>query len=188
MTGENAVGRNRSSYRSRRLLFIIVIVFVWMSIIFFFSSQSYQQQDLRPWLQEHLPEAAIEYWFSWVSFTYAGEIVSIDAKGVPGFVEFFIRKAAHIGEYFVLGGLLLLLLTNLLRIRASIVIPVSWCLCALYAVSDELHQSTSGYRIFKAQDVVLDSIAALVGITLVSAYTYWRSMKSRPREVLDRKG
>jgi VanZ family protein len=182
------VSRKRSSYRSKKRLLIIIIVIMWMSIIFFFSSQSYQQQDLRPWLQKHLPETTIEHWFSWVSFTYAGEIVSIDAKGMPGFVEFFIRKAAHIGEYLVLGGLLFLLLATLLRIRARVAMPIAWCLCVLYAISDELHQSTSGYRVFKAQDVVLDSIAALFGITLVSAYTYWRSARTRPREVLDRRG
>ncbi|TVY10487.1 VanZ family protein [Paenibacillus cremeus] len=143
-----------------------------MLVIFSFSSQSYDQQDLRPWLKDRVPEQVIKEHFSSVKVNYHGSEVSIRKKGVPGFVEFFIRKGAHVFEYALLGLLSARLLWRLLRGRIGLTLLCSLLFCAIYSTSDEVHQIFTPNRTPMATDVLLDSSGAAFGILLLMAY-YW---------------
>ena len=78
-------------------------------------------------------------------------------------MEFFIRKGAHFGTYFLLGGLTALGFARYWS-KLGHVAFVSWALATLYAETDELHQMFTGDRTPLIQDVILDSCGALLGV------------------------
>lgn len=135
-----------------------------MAVIFYSSSQPYHKQDMRPRLHKLLPEKQIAEQFSGVRFQYAGEVVSIQHLGVPGFVEFFIRKGAHLFIYMALGAAVAYALYRIRRKAALFGLSVLFC--ALYAASDEFHQSLTGDRTPLAIDVGIDTAGAVIGAGL----------------------
>src|SRR5690349_8006807 len=81
-------------------------VIIWAGVIFYASSQPYEEQDLRPFLSEQFPLEWVDTYFGWISFDYAGAEVSVVHLGEASFVEFFIRKGAHLTVYLILASLL----------------------------------------------------------------------------------
>ncbi|WP_308645042.1 VanZ family protein, partial [Paenibacillus sp. EPM92] len=139
---------------------------VWMLVIFLFSSQPYEKQDLRPWLTDKTPEHLIVKNFSDVRFHYGGSEVSIHTKGALGFVEFFVRKSAHLIEYLILGFLTLRLLAGLLTNKYWLLVVIALLFCSVYASLDEIHQSLTPHRTSMLTDVLLDTIGAALGIMI----------------------
>ena len=84
--------------------FYLVIALLIVLVLFYSSSQTYGQQSQVSRIDEWLPNQPFKAAWSGISFTYGGSIVSIDHLGYSKFVEFFIRKGAHFGTYFILGG------------------------------------------------------------------------------------
>lgn len=77
-----------------------------------------------------------------------------------------LRKLAHFGLYFVLG----LSLTNALREQRLVPnVPAAIVLSALYAASDEFHQSFVAGRGPQVSDVLLDTAGAATGAILMGA-------------------
>jgi VanZ family protein len=149
----------RKSIKAAFLFFVLL----WMALIFIFSSQPYESQDLKPWLKSVLSFQQIEHYFSDVELKYGGHLISIEALGLTGFVEFFVRKSAHVTEYAVLGILIFQSLRILLpRVWGLSLISVS--LSYLYAVTDEYHQSFIFDRTPLFADVLLDTGGAILGI------------------------
>ena len=78
----------------------------------------------------------------------------------PSFWHYFVRKAAHFTEFFLLGSLWILFL----RVRH---VPFSWFYSLGFSVitawTDEGLQLLSG-RNARIEDVVLDSCGALAGV------------------------
>ncbi|HEY8528665.1 MAG TPA: VanZ family protein [Paenibacillaceae bacterium] len=138
---------------------------LWMGLIFLMSSQPYERQNLQPLIGEHVPGGFVERLFAWVRFSYGGSEVSVGELGAAGFVEFFVRKAAHVAEYFVLGWLS----SRLLRVWLGSGRSVAWrvgiaaLFCLFYAVTDEIHQSFTPQRTAHAADVLLDAVSGLLG-------------------------
>lgn len=149
--------------RFKKLLYWLPTI-LWMSAIFYSSSQTYQQQDMRPWLHDKLPEQFIEEHFSEVKLTYDGNEISIATKGVAGFVEFIIRKAAHIFAFMILSILLLFAIWHTTKLSIWIKAILTLVGSFLYACSDELHQMYTGDRLPKFQDVVIDTFGSIIGI------------------------
>ncbi|MFX3623253.1 MAG: VanZ family protein [Ectobacillus sp.] len=154
---------------------IAFLVLAWVGMIFYSSSQPYQKQDMRPLLGEYIDPALAAKLFSWVNFSYAGREISIAYLGVPGFIEFFIRKGAHFSVYFVLGFLVCWALAAY-RLPAGRKFWYALLFVAGYAAFDEFHQSFNGDRTPLWQDSVLDTIG---GITGIAAFHIWRGWKER---------
>jgi len=77
-----------------------------------------------------------------------------------------LRKAAHVFIFLLLGCSV----TNTIRqttdsFRRTFVISLIWC--SAYAASDEIHQYFIPGRACMWQDWLLDTVSALLGITLV---------------------
>lgn len=142
-----------------------LILLGWMVVISFFSSQTYESQDLRPWLGKALSRIDLESRLSWVRFHYAGREISIRELGEGGFAEFIVRKAAHLFEYAVLGCLLALALRTVIR-RKRYLLPLSLFLSFTFALGDEYHQSFVDGRTPLAADALLDTCGAAFGILL----------------------
>ncbi len=127
-------------------------------------------------LEQHLAQKPLENWLSQISFRYAGKEISIANIGYYKFVEFFIRKGAHFGTYFLLGGLTSLGLAHYWP-KLGHVAFTSWMLATLYAGTDELHQMFTSDRTPLIQDVILDSCGALLGVMFAMLLLY-RSKKT----------
>lgn len=79
-----------------------------------------------------------------------------------------LRKAAHFGEYFVLSLLIYRALRDAPGWSARHAL-LALALAALYAVSDELHQSFESTRVGSAADCLVDVAGALAAQALVAA-------------------
>jgi VanZ family protein len=77
-------------------------------------------------------------------------------------LEMLLRKLAHFAEYVVLGALL----TRAAGLKGLRGVALGAVLGALYAASDEWHQTFVPGRKGNLWDVLLDSTAALVGAYL----------------------
>lgn len=77
-----------------------------------------------------------------------------------------IRKLAHFSEYAFLAGLVILAIytSKISKIRVGVFAEI---ITALYAISDEIHQSFVPERSPSPVDVGIDSLGGLTGIVLV---------------------
>lgn len=143
----------------------IVLALAIMVILFYSSSQPYEEQSITPMLDQLLAKEPLKNLLSPIHFNYATSEISIHALGYSKFVEFFIRKAAHFGTYFLLALFWFLGLKNKLASQ-GLAIFISWLLATGYAAMDEFHQGITPNRTPLLQDIQLDSIGAATGIIL----------------------
>ena len=119
-----------------------------MLTIFFFSAQNGTSSDgmsmpIADWLRQnlHLPLTDVQ-------------------------ANHFVRKAAHFLIYLLLA-VFASGWTSGFHWSAAAWLPVTVAFCALYAASDEFHQSFTAQRSPALQDVLLDTFGALTGALLV---------------------
>jgi VanZ family protein len=163
-------------YDMKKFLYYWLPVLVWMGMIFYASSQPYEKQDLRPTISNYMNLEIIETLFSTVVIHYAGDEISIKALGSAHFIEFFIRKASHFFVYFGLGILIYrafraYFLNNRLKFITSLELII------LYAISDEIHQSFTPNRSPHIEDVIIDTVGGLIGITL--AWLIYKKIRTK---------
>ena len=117
-----------------------------------------------------------------VSSGQSGVIVGHLQQAMPGvstaLLTFLVRKSAHIIAYFVLGVLMYRALrVSIRRWPARTVAGLALLSCSLYAVTDEIHQLFVPGRSGELRDVMIDSIAALVGVGLCGWMMHRRHKK-----------
>ena len=80
-------------------------------------------------------------------------------------LEFFVRKAAHFTEFLILGGLMV---SFLLQFRLGFFTAgiIAWAAAALYAATDEFHQTYVAGRAGMLFDVLVDAAGALSGVLI----------------------
>ncbi|SEO58776.1 VanZ like family protein [Amphibacillus marinus] len=139
----------------------------WMLFIFYSSAQPYQNQDVRPALDRYLNLQIIEPYVASVQFMYNQSEVSVAALGLNGFVEFFIRKGAHVFVFFMLTCLFYLALSKNAPATFGRNLSLSVLLTIGYAVLDEWHQSFTPNRTAFWGDVVIDGIGALIAMLVI---------------------
>lgn len=132
---------------NRKLRLILPIL--WALLIFFLSHQPAE-----------------------VSSGQSGVLVSQLQTIAPGadadVLTFVVRKGAHIVAYFVLGVLVYNAVRRLcVQWRHITAAKLAVALCALYAITDEIHQLFVPGRSGEVRDVLIDSCAALVGVWLL---------------------
>lgn len=82
--------------------------------------------------------------------------------------DYWIRKLAHFGIYFILGIFLTIFAMSFsgsFRIKLLSIILVG----GLYAITDEIHQKFIPGRTASAKDVLIDSIGVLAGALITFA-------------------
>jgi VanZ family protein len=134
----------------------------WMGIIFFFSSQPYENQDIKPLLSNVSDLAFLEPYVRSIHFTYHHTVISTEALGINGFVEFFIRKGAHFTAFFILMLLITIAIRNTTSWKMRMQWMVSFLITAAYAISDELHQGLTPNRTPYFGDVLIDVLGAFI--------------------------
>jgi VanZ family protein len=92
----------------------------------------------------------------------------------------FMRKSAHVVEYAILALLLWRALRGAitLRMRMPALYGVVLLGCALFAASDEFHQTFVKFRTPSVRDVLLDVAGAFVGLLVGVAFANRRRKKS----------
>ncbi|WP_427179368.1 VanZ family protein [Paenibacillus sp. TC-CSREp1] len=156
--------RKRGSYKSALRL---LLVFIWIAIIWSMSAQSYQQQDIQPWLQKLSQKMHIGLILPDVQFTYSGHEYSLK-QNPYAFVEFFFRKTAHVFVYAVLAALVYGgLRYKRVNIRTGILMAL--IVVALIASMDEYIQQFSPERTSSIRDVGVDLIGGCFGIAVYAA-------------------
>ena len=147
----------------KKMLKYIFPIICWGGVIFFFSSQTYQEQNLTPLLDRMFQSDRIKELLSHISFHYHSREISVQNLGVAHFIEFFIRKFAHLFVFFIFGLLIVRALFNKMD-RSLLASILSLLLVIIYAGFDELHQMYTGGRTPLLTDVYIDTIGGLIGI------------------------
>ncbi|RYM05868.1 hypothetical protein EWH99_04365 [Sporolactobacillus sp. THM7-7] len=159
--------------RNRKAFWIWVALIVLMvAMIYRGSAMPYSEQDLKPFLQAH---------FTWtpetlphIDFMYDGELIT--SQDPYAFVEFVIRKASHVFEYFVLTFMLinLFMTTVLPRLLSYLCGPA---VALNYAMFDEWHQTFIPGRTGHLVDAFTFDLAGMVTavavIMLLDLYYRW---------------
>lgn len=130
-------------------------------IIFISSSQSYEQQSIVPTLQKLLPNQPLYGFLSQFHIPYWGIDVSVEERGYYYFLEFLIRKAAHMLSF---GAIAIALYIALYPRKWRYIYAI--ILTFLLASADELHQSFTAGRTATMSDVWLDTVGGLILLTL----------------------
>ncbi|MBM7095790.1 VanZ family protein [Bacillus sp. H-16] len=100
-----------------------------------------------------------------IEFTYAGTVVSIEARGVESFLTFLIRKTAHF-TLFGLLGFFLFLAIHRLNGRTLVTFVLAMLFVVAYAALDEYRQTFIPSRSGLVEDVILDSAGGVFGTSM----------------------
>jgi VanZ family protein len=121
-------------------------VVFWMAFIFWMSTETFCSENT----------------FSWLEMVLGLLIPKISSQELS-LIHAVMRKAGHVTEYFILGLLLLR------GFRAGSISAWNWrwsffavVAVALWATSDELHQSFVLTRTASAVDVAIDTAAGIL--------------------------
>ena len=79
--------------------------------------------------------------------------------------DFWIRKAAHLIIYIILGILVISLLKEYMIINKKSII-FSIIIVMLYSISDEIHQAFVPGRSCELRDIIIDSSGGIIGTYL----------------------
>lgn len=142
----------------------LLLVVVWIVIIWSMSAQSYQQQNIQPWLHRLSQKVHIGFTLPDVQFRYSGHEYSLKQRPYD-FVEFLFRKTAHLLVYAVLGVLVYGGL-RYKRVRMITCIAVALMMVLVIASIDEYIQQFSPNRTSSIYDVGVDLIGGSCGIAV----------------------
>lgn len=139
-------------------------VLVWLGLIFVGST------DL---LSEQHTSRIIGPILRWLNPSISPEMIV--------HIQFFVRKAGHVTEYAILAALLWRALRGgtVWRMKMSMLFVLVWIGCALFAVSDEFHQSFVPSRTASGNDVLIDICGAFIGLTICIAVGSRKGLKER---------
>jgi VanZ family protein len=140
-------------------------VILWMIVIFLFSTELFSSANTTPFLAPLLADL----------------LPNVSAASIEVVVS-LVRKLAHWTEYFILAVLLMRALDAEVSSRSAksrMILTFVWA--ALYAASDEFHQSFVPGRTASSIDVGIDSFGAICGTLSAHLRNRWNhsSLKSQ---------
>ena len=95
---------------------------------------------------------------------------SLHASSV-GWLDFIIKKSAHITEYFILGLLLYFSLKNTTNLSTGKSLILIIIIGLVYASSDEFHQTFVSGREGRIRDVLIDSLGLLASAKFLTFFS-----------------
>ena len=90
------------------------------------------------------------------------------------FVLIVMRKSAHVSEYAILAILLWRALRSnpTVRLKTPMLVGTVLFACAVFAASDEFHQSFVKSRTPSVRDVLLDTAGAALGLLICTSFAH----------------
>jgi len=148
----------------RRFLEYWLLLLIWLGVIFIGSSDLLSTEQTSRFIVPIL---------LWLKPGMAPETIWI--------ILVIMRKCAHVCEYAILALLLWRALRGGLAIRGKMSIMFGAVLlgCAVFAASDEFHQSFIKSRTPAVHDVLLDIAGALLGLLIGVSFAYHRPKRTR---------
>ncbi|MCD5325933.1 MULTISPECIES: VanZ family protein [Pontibacillus] len=140
---------------------------LWMGVIFYSSSTPYEEQDIKPFMSDVLDLSFLAPVLDWIQFAYHHSEVSVEALGVNGLIEFFIRKGAHVTVFLLLCMFFYVALLRSTSLKWGRSMLLSILFTFLYAVIDEVHQGFTPNRTPYVGDVMLDTAGALIACVIL---------------------
>ena len=131
------------------------LVIIWAAVIFYLSSRTADQSTVQS-------RGMIQSFSGILGKTIGSEELMETVDGI-------VRETAHGIEYFILGALVF----NAMNAAIPSVI-----LCAVYALSDEIHQISVPGRAFQIMDLFIDFIGIVFGVVVVMIIFRCRNNKS----------
>ena len=130
----------------RTLLKYWLPVLIWFGVIFAGSTDIFSTEQTSRYLVPFL---------RWLDPQISSSTIAT--------VHFALRKIGHLTEYAILAALLWRALRSAenLRAKMSTLFVGVWVACAIFAVSDEFHQSFLASRTASPHDVVIDISGAV---------------------------
>ncbi len=135
-----------------------------MYIIFSFSAQP---GEVSGNLSYKISYEIIETKSELLSENLSSEEIAYKADGI----HYYVRKAAHMTEYFLLAIAISFPL-YVYGVRGIWLMLLAGIVCVGFAGLDEYHQSFVDARTPAVKDVGIDSIGAFIGILLVQAFCW----------------
>ena len=126
-------------------------VFIWLGVVFAGSTDIFSAEHTSRYLVPFL---------RWLDPQISVPTIAT--------IHFALRKLGHVTEYAVLAALLWRALRSARNLRAkmsSLFVGV-WVACAIFAASDEFHQSFVASRSMSPLDVMIDISGAAVGLAI----------------------
>ncbi|MDO4540512.1 MAG: VanZ family protein [Syntrophomonadaceae bacterium] len=147
---------------TRSSIFWIGLTIAWMGLIFLFSAQPADESSA---LSRGLIYSCLDFIVPRIDAMTALERAElIDALHNP------VRKAAHAFIYCVLGLLVCLSVRSVTKPVTGAqrrVVTLSFIICALYAISDEVHQYYVPGRSMELRDMAIDIAGAAIGVAAI---------------------
>ncbi len=142
---------------NKRKVIVFIIGIFWMSVIFLFSSQN---GDSSSGISDKIVDTLINIFVPKFDDMPQGERSELYST-----LGLIVRKSAHMSEYAILAGLVyLFFLEKSWWFRYFL--PVSFVM--FYAATDELHQTFVSGRNGSVIDVGVDTLGAVLIMTLIS--------------------
>lgn len=143
---------------------LVALIIFWMIIIFGFSAENGIES------QSFSDEITIRV-IDIIQPDYAN-MTEVEQTGFFGKISFLVRKIGHFGEYAILGALLSILMLTFRQLRnhdknVLIMAGIATLMCAIYAITDELHQGFVDGRSPRVMDVGIDTLGALCGCLVI---------------------
>ena len=118
----------------------LILVIIWMIFIFMMSSFDATESGRH----------------SYLIAAFVSKLLNI--KDIM-LVVMIIRKLAHFTEFLILG----ILVSNWLKEKYNN-IHLNFVICAIYAISDEVHQLYVPGRSCEIRDMLIDILGSMIGI------------------------
>lgn len=164
--------------RFKKMLHVILLVGL-LAGLYISSSQPYEDQDIRGQISEMVDESKWQERLQNVRVEYGGREISVDEEGTAGFIEFFLRKAAHFVTFACLALFWYLVLRHWLS--AAVALPWSGFLSVMAAALDEWHQTITPNRTGMVNDVLLDAAGIVTMMALIGLFNLWSRKKKRDK-------
>ena len=147
----------------RALLKYWLPVFIWLGVIFAGSTDIFSTEQTSRYLVPFL---------RWLDPQISVSTIAT--------IHFALRKLGHLTEYAVLAALLWRALRSgkNLRAKMSTLFVGVWVACAIFAASDEFHQSFLASRTASLHDVMIDISGAVAGLVICVMSAVWANRKS----------
>ena len=141
-----------------RVITLSALVF-WMGLIFSFSAQNAKESSA---VSGRVILKIVKYFYP------AFDDLSSAARAeLMETLQFYVRKAAHLSLYAVLGFLSFLTVVSYRKFSFFLRAIMSFSICFTYSLLDELHQTFVAGRSGEFRDVLIDNSGALISILLL---------------------